>query len=163
MNILKCVLIMAVAFCARPLLAQSSPIKVKVTRVSGAQSVLETKTPREVKLRVNIQNLTSKPLEGLEVRWMFVVDTSYAPRQFEEGKKSVELKPLATAEFDSSVVEVSRNTTYGPQLRGHWLRISHEGKTLFEEYNPQTLKKIIEQHEKDKEKGIQNRKKNEEL
>jgi hypothetical protein len=134
--------------------AQTSPVKVKVTRVSGAQTVLQSNTPLEVKLRISLQNLTNKALEGIKAHWTFVTeDNSYSPprRQFHDGDKTVDLKSLAPFDFDSDMAEVSRNN-FGVQLRGHWLQVSYQGKAIFEEFNPQTIKKFIEQHLKEPDK-----------
>ena len=132
--------------------AQTAPFKVSVARVSGAAAV--SGGSRDAKLRVELQNMSSKALEGIHVEWTFVVeDDSYSSvhRTFSDGDKTVDLKALATMKFDTDAVELARQR-YGPKLRGHWAKVSYGGKTIFEEYNPQTVKKYVEQHQKSADK-----------
>lgn len=136
--------------------AQTAPLRVTAKPITGVPGAVRGSAgSREAKLRVSLQSLSAKPLEGVETRWTFVVeDDSFAPpyRTFADGSKTVDLKALGRVEFDTEIVEVSRER-YGPKLKGYWVQVTCEGKTVFEEHNPESVRKYLEQRRKDAEKN----------
>ena len=147
--------------------AQIAPFRVKVTRVGGAEhtkvleyesDTMETSASRSVKLHLELSNLTNKPLEEIQVQWSLVVGLGEDGRKFIDGEKIVELKPLGKTEFDTDAaattqVRVDGRTLPNQGLRGHWVKVTYADKTVFEEFNPQTIKKYIEQRAKAETKG----------
>ena len=128
--------------------AQNTPFRVKVARASGASDMATG--AKQVKLHVTLENLTNKAIESIDVKWSYVTETgSYTiVRHFIDGQKTVDLKGMGKLEFDTDAVDIQASS-YGPRLRGHWIKVVYNEKTIFEEFNPQSVQKYIEPHLKE--------------
>jgi hypothetical protein len=111
---------------------------------------------REARLRVDLQNISSKPSDPVWVEWTYVVEESEPKphKAYTHGSKTVDLKAAEHKIFETDGIEVSRRDNHPKNSWiGYQIRISVGGKMIFEDFNPLTVKRMIEQNQKDQDKN----------
>jgi len=149
-----------------PVSAQFSPLQLTVQRITKKTDSGERHEARgsvtviyagdysaNMALRITVKNTSTKPLEGLTLRWGIVKSQVTGYRQTGDvaygGEQPLDLKPTESKTIETDVVSAfgkrfADGDSHGERLRGHGVQILREGRVIVEEFVPPTCKKAFE-------------------
>lgn len=151
---------------ALPAFAQFSPLQITVQRITkktdtgerheaqgSATIIYAGDYSANMALRITVRNTTTKPFDGLTLRWGIVKSQVIGFRQGGDvaygGEQPLDLKPTEVKVIETDVVSASGKRfadgdARGERLRGHGVQILRDGKVIAEEFVPPTTKKAFE-------------------
>jgi len=151
---------------ALPVFAQFSPLQLKVERITKKTDTGERHEASgsitfiyagdysaNMALRITVRNTTTKPFDGLTLRWGIVKSNVSGFRQGGDSaygaEQTLDLKPTESKIIETDVVTASGKRfadgdARGERIRGHGVQILRDGKVIVEEFVPPTGKKAFE-------------------
>lgn len=162
----KLLLLMLVVGIALPVSAQS-PVQVTVQRISKKKSAQGDVKQRgntvwywpntanaSLTLRITLQNISIRPIEDVVVRWGVaktrLTGTGHAGDVAYGKDEKCSLKPKEVKVIETETVQAKKQESqlddrqFGEKIRGHGVQVLIEGKPVWEEFVPGTVKKSFE-------------------